>query len=294
MTARRKPSNPALIATIQIWWLSRAKACELSWIASGIEFRAMTEKLLVPIYLPRWLLDSVVKAKRALVPSAAPETQITIWGERSVEWAFLSKEMPSGPGEAIEFGCEEGYMSLVAAQKGFHVIANDLQEQTFIWEHPNVEFRKGDFLKLNFPREQFDLAINCSSVEHVGVAGRYGIEINQDDGDIQVMKRLAEILKPGGLLLMTAPCGNDAVLAPWCRVYGSQRLPTLLQSFRIEKEEYWTKNDKNQWVRSEREAALAFQPRNDRVDPHQCAYALGCFVLRKSANPDEPGTISLG
>jgi len=241
----------------------------------------MAEKLLVPIYLPRWLLNSVIKMKRALIPPALPSLQVNIWGERSVEWSFLSREMADGPGEAIEFGCEEAYMSLVAAQKGFHVIANDLLEQHFFWQHPNVEFRQGDFLQLTLPRNHFDLAINCSSVEHVGVAGRYGIEVDQDDGDLQVMTRLAEILKPEGRLLMTAPCGRDAVLAPWCRVYGAQRLPKLLQSFAVEKEEFWAKNNKNQWVSCSREAALNFLPRNDRFNPHKCAYALGCFVLQK-------------
>lgn len=248
----------------------------------------MAEKLLVPVYLPRWLLDSVVKAKRFIVPSARSDSEMTIWGERTVEWSFLSREMPAGPGEAIEFGCEEGYMSLVAARRGFHVVANDLREQNFAWQHPNVEFRKEDFLKLTFPHDYFDLAINCSSVEHVGVAGRYGIEVNQDEGDIQVMRQIADILKPEGLLLMTAPCGKDALLAPWCRVYGTERLPRLFRSFSIEKEEYWTKNGKNQWVESSRETALNFQPRNDRSDPHRCAYALGCFVLKKDRH--ENGT----
>ncbi len=257
----------------------------------------MAEKLLVPIYLPRWLINSVVKAKRVLIPPARPDFQVDIRGERTVEWSFLSQEMPAGPGEAFEFGCEGGYMSLAAAQKGFHVIANDLQAQTFLWQHPHVEFCKGDFLKLTFPSNYFDLAINCSSVEHVGVAGRYGIEVDQDDGDIQVMDRLAQILKPGGVLLMTAPCGKDSILAPWCRVYGSQRLPRLLKSFVIEKEEFWSKNDKNQWVRSDRATALSFQTRNDRYDPHNCAYALGCFVLRrsrKSIGPDNGGNPPFG
>src|SRR5690242_2423645 len=203
----------------------------------------MADRFLVPIYLPRWLVNSLLRVKRAIIPSATNDSQIDIRGERSVEWSFLSREMPSGPGEAIEFGCEEGYMSLVAAQKGFHIIANDLQEQTFIWEHPDVEFCKGDFLKLSLPLNHFDLAINCSSVEHVGVAGRYGIVVSQDDGDIQVMERLAQILKPGGLLLMTAPCGKDSVLAPWCRVYGTERLPKLLRPFSIQKEEFWIKNN---------------------------------------------------
>ena len=189
--------------------------------------------------------------------------------------------MPCGPGEAIEFGCEQGYMSLLAAQKGFHIIANDLEEQTFLWRHPNVEFRQGDFLKLELLRDHFDLVINCSSVEHVGVAGRYGIKLNEDEGDIHVMNRLAEILKPDGRLLMTAPCGRDTVMAPWCRVYGPQRLPKLFECFRVEKEEYWTKNEANQWVRSNREAALNFEPRNNPSDPYGCAYALGGFVLQK-------------
>jgi SAM-dependent methyltransferase len=246
----------------------------------------MAEKLLVPIYLPRWLHQPIVKAKRAFIapaptPPVAPS--VNIFGERHVEWTFLSTQMPDGPGEAIEFGCEQGYMSLLAAQKGFHVIANDLQSQSFTWQHPGVEFRQGDFLKLDLPRNHYDLAINCSSVEHVGVAGRYGIEVNQDNGDFQVMSRLSEILKPDGLLLMTAPCGQDAVLAPWCRVYGSERLPVLLQSFAIEREEFWTKNDNNQWVQSTRNIALKLPPRHDSHNAIWCLYALGCFALRKKA-----------
>jgi SAM-dependent methyltransferase len=241
----------------------------------------MAEKFLVPVSLPSWLYKSARRVKRFFIPPAPPASGVNIWGERHVEWTFLSSQMPSGPGEAIEFGCEQGYMSLLAAQKGFHVVANDLEQQAFLWQHPNVVFRQGDFLKLELPRDYFDLAINCSSVEHVGVAGRYGITASEDEGDIRVMNRLAEILKPDGCLLMTAPCGRDTVMAPWCRVYGTQRLPKLFESFQVEKEEYWTKNEANQWVRSGREAALNFQPHNNPKDPYGCAYALGCFSLRK-------------
>lgn len=241
----------------------------------------MAEKLLVPIYLPRWAKQALRKAKRALIPPASTAHAINIWGERNVEWAFLSTKMPNGPGEAIEFGCEQGYMSLLAAQKGYHVLANDLQEQSFTWEHPNVEFRLGDFLKLELPREHFDLAINCSSVEHVGVAGRYGITVDESDGDLEVMKRLADVLKPDGRFIMTAPCGKDAVMAPWCRVYGRERLPKLFAAFAIVEQEFWIKNDQNRWVATEREIALDYSPRNDPNDPHGCAYALGCFILHK-------------
>jgi SAM-dependent methyltransferase len=207
--------------------------------------------------------------------------EMDISGERNVEWSFLSVEMPDGPGQAFEFGCEGGYLSLLAAQKGFHVIANDLREQKFTWQHPEVEFWQGDLLGLELPAGFFDLIINCSSVEHVGIAGRYGIEGEQENGDLEVMSRLAELLRPGGCFLMSVPCGRDTVMRPWCRVYGRHRLPRLLKGYRIAKERYWIKNPANQWVPSSKEMALNFEPRYVATDPHQCAYGLAGFVLTR-------------
>lgn len=242
----------------------------------------MWEKLLVPVYLPRWLHRTLSNAKHAFISSARPAHTINIGGERNVEWTFLSTEMPSGPGEALEFGCEQGFMSLLAACKGFHVIANDLENQCFAWKHSQVDFVKGDFLKIDLPQNHFDLAINCSSVEHVGVPGRYGITTEEEDGDIEVMARLAHVLKARGLLLMTAPCGKDAVMAPWCRVYGAERLPILLERFEVIKQSYWIKDAQNRWTACDRAQALDFQPIYDSSDPHGCAYALGCFVLQRA------------
>jgi SAM-dependent methyltransferase len=243
----------------------------------------MTEKLLVPIYLPNWLRKSMIRAKRVVIPPKP--ININIHGERSVEWTFLSKEMGNGPGQALEFGCENGYLSLLAAQKGFHVSAVDLEPQSFTWVHPLVKFRQGDFLTMDLPSNHYDLVINCSSVEHVGVAGRYGITVEQEGGDIEVMERFAKILKHGGIVLMTAPCGQDAVLAPWCRVYGRQRLPKLFSFFSLVKETFWVKNAENQWTICGRDAALDFEPHHDPSDPYACSYALGCFVLRSSGYP---------
>lgn len=236
----------------------------------------MFERLLVPVYLPKWIAKTLVKAKRAFISPA-----INIRGERHIEWSFLSQEMPPGPGEAIDFGCEEGYLSLLAAQREYHVVAVDLQEQEPLWHHPNVEFRFGDFRSLSFPSNSFDLAINCSSVEHVGVAGRYGIALDDDGGDFEVMEKLADVLKPDGRLIMTAPCGRDAVLTPWCRVYGPERLPKLLAPFHIEKELFWKKDSINRWMPVSRKDALDSAPRHDPINPHGCLYGLVGLVLRK-------------
>jgi SAM-dependent methyltransferase len=243
----------------------------------------MPKKILIPVSVPIWAHGPLLKLKRKLVPPAPVVKNID--GERYVEWSFLSREMPDGPGEAIDFGCENGFMSLVAAEKGFHVLAIDLQQQSFLFEHRSIEFRLGDFLRLDLPEDHFDLILNCSSVEHVGVAGRYGITASENDGDLEALQKFARVLKARGAVLMTAPCGRDAVMAPWCRVYGEQRLPRLLAPFAMEKERYWIKDDKNRWVEVARKQALDFPTRHDPANPHGCSYALGGFVLRKLAGP---------
>jgi SAM-dependent methyltransferase len=201
-----------------------------------------------------------------------------------VEWTFISSEIPQGPGEALEFGCEFGYLSLLAARKGFQVTALDLEPQKFPWQDPSVQFMQADLLKTEMPADKFDLVINCSSVEHVGLVGRYGIDESATDGDLEVMRRLGRTLKPGGKLLVTLPCGRDLVVSPWHRVYGKDRLPRLLQGLKIEKELYWVKDDENRWVATDRNTALDFVPAVHPVDPHQCSYGLAGFVLGKNGS----------
>jgi SAM-dependent methyltransferase len=242
----------------------------------------------VPVYLPVWLLGLLRGVKHAFVKPPAPPNKINIWGERQVEWTFISSEIPQGPGNALEFGCEYGYLSLLAARKGFNVTALDLEPQKFPWQDPNVQFMQADLLNTEMPADKYDLVINCSSVEHVGLAGRYGINQSATDGDLEVMRRLGRTLKPGGKFLVTLPCGQDLVAAPWHRVYGKDRLPKLLSGLRIEKELYWVKDEDNRWVATDRNTALDFVPVVHPSDPHQCSYGLAGFVLSKSASAGSP------
>ncbi len=138
-----------------------------------------------------------------------------------------------------------------------------------------------DLLSLSLPKEHFDLIINCSTVEHVGLAGRYEVTENRPDGDLEAMAYLWDRMKPGGTMLLTIPVGRDAVFAPWCRVYGRHRLPQLLDKYCIEAEMFWVKNQENRWVLCDRDAALNFEASVSSWDSLRNVYALGCFVLRK-------------
>jgi hypothetical protein len=122
------------------------------------------------------------------------------------------------------------------------------------------------------PERAFDCVINCSSIEHVGLGGRYG-STSENDGDLVAMKRLRSLMTDEATMLLTVPVGKDAVFAPRHRIYGSIRLPKLLDGLEIASAEYWKKAEEGQrWSQVPKDEALAFVGSEDR-------YALGLFVL---------------
>jgi SAM-dependent methyltransferase len=209
---------------------------------------------------------------------------VNLLGDRDIEWSWIASQMPSGPGETLDFGPGGSHLGLIAAQRGFNVTAVDLEPVYWPYVHLGLRFIQGDILKLPLPKEHFDLVINCSTVEHVGLAGRYGVTEDRPDGDLEAMAWLRDLMKPGGVMLLTIPVGQDAVFAPLTRIYGAQRLPRLLESYEVVKEAFWVKDDKNRWMLCDRDTALNFKASAGSWNPLQNVYALGCFVLRCHRN----------
>jgi len=236
----------------------------------------------IRICLPDWLYHMLRALKCRLGRNLINNSRrINLLGDRDIEWSWVASGMPQGPGEALDLGSGGSHLRLIAAYKGFNVTAVDLEEVSCPYVHPRLRFIQGDILKLPLPREGIDLVINCSTVEHVGLAGRYGVTEDRPDGDLETIARLKELMKPGGVMLLTIPVGQDAVFAPLCRVYGAQRLSKLLEGYAVEKEIYWVKDEQNRWVVSDKETALNMKTSVGSWDPLQNVYALGCFVLRR-------------
>lgn len=195
-------------------------------------------------------------------------------GDRDVEYSWICANMPSGPGEALDFGCGTGWMGLLAARKGFNVIAIDLEPVTWYYVHPKLKFIQGDLLKVSLPLNYFDLVINVSAIEHVGLTGRYSVTEEKPDGDLEAMKVIYNIMKKGGIMLLTIPVGKDRVFKPFHRIYGTERLPKLLQGFEIIAKEFWVKDKLNRYIYVDEEIAL-------NNEPLEHCYGLGLFVLKK-------------
>jgi 2-polyprenyl-3-methyl-5-hydroxy-6-metoxy-1,4-benzoquinol methylase len=232
----------------------------------------------LPIFLPSPFVQPLKNLRNRIKKSPATSGN-NLLGDRDVEWSWIVSQMPDGPGLALDFGSGGSPLSLSAAMKGFTVKAVDLEERFVPYFHNGIQTITGDIFSVNLSENQFDLVINCSAVEHIGLAGRYGVDQERPDGDIEFMSFIKSVMKPGAVMLLTIPVGRDAVFSPLTRVYGTQRLPRLLEGFAITAEQYWTKNAFNQWILSDKHFALLFEASSYSFDPLKNRYALGCFVL---------------
>jgi hypothetical protein len=206
------------------------------------------------------------RVSRRLSPGSGP----SLSGDRWVEWSFCVSRLTEGPGRTLDFGADIAFLSLAAAQRGHDVVALDRLPSSGEFDHPRVRYLEADVLSHDFGDERFDQIINCSSVEHVGLGGRYGSSA-ASDGDLEAMATLRAALAPAGRMILTIPVGRDHVAAPLHRIYGEQRLPALLEGYSVDEEQYWCKLD-GRWREAERARAL-------NVAGSDSFYALGLFVL---------------
>jgi hypothetical protein len=210
--------------------------------------------------------DLATRASQRVRANGGP----SLAGDRWVEWSFCMARLTDGPGTTLDFGADIGFLSLAAAQRGHDVVALDREAVAPEYTHPRVEYLHADVLDRPLGDRRFDQIVNCSSVEHVGLPGRYGSG-DQADGDLEAMAILAAALADDGRQILTVPVGRDGVFPPYHRVYGDDRLPRLLERYRIVEEQYWAKDERT-WTAASREHALA-------TPSSASFYALGLFVL---------------
>jgi SAM-dependent methyltransferase len=210
---------------------------------------------------------------RAHVPERG-SSALDLTGDRDIEWSYVAAHAGryAAPGiYVLDFGAGSGVLSLAAGSTGARVLAIDLMPLQFTLSYPCVEFRQADVMELRAEDGLFDLIMNCSTIEHVGLAGRYG-SADRLDGDLEAMAKLRSLMAPGGHMILVLPVGQDATFSPFHRVYGPDRLPRLLDGYVVQESSYLRKNERNEWVTCDREDACS-------VVGSARYYALGAMVL---------------
>ncbi len=84
---------------------------------------------------------------------------------------------------------------------------------------------------------QFDMICSYSSLEHDGL-GRYHDPVSPD-ADVQQLRNLHDLLKPGGYMLLQVPLAKkDIVVMNSERRYGPLRYPMLTSAFELDSMTY--------------------------------------------------------
>ncbi len=193
-------------------------------------------------------------------------------GEKALDWGWVCVNLPPSPQRGLDVGCGESPTVPAMLALGYEVTAVDL-EYPLDRQLAGLNFVRGDFNKVLL-EPGFDVVVACSTVEHIGLSGRYG-SAEDTDGDVRAMSKIAALIKPEGVVILTVPVGKDAVFRPWHRVYGRQRIGSLLNGFQILKSQAYIKQPWGPWQATTLDAALDFAA-------DQVRYALGQMVLRKT------------
>lgn len=99
-------------------------------------------------------------------------------------------------------------------------------EGNYNLKEPTFHFIQADFNTVDLPREYFDMALACSSIEHFGL-GRW-TDPKGTDMDVKAARTVQASLKPGGLFLVSVPYGHDGVAGTAHRFYSAKGLQERL------------------------------------------------------------------
>lgn len=167
---------------------------------------------------------------------------ITESDSRIVETSLMFNNIPLLKKRILDVGCRYSLLSIQLASLGHEVHGIDINN--YKRKHPNFHFRKADILESKYRRNYFDIVVSLSTIEHIGL-GRYNDRKNAK-GDIDTIKEIYRITKPGGQILITLPFGKP-VDTDWYRVYNTERVLELLIGFKINKE-YVFRDKNGSWI----------------------------------------------
>jgi SAM-dependent methyltransferase len=168
---------------------------------------------------------------------------------RIIEDSFaFSKLMGMKLGMAMDVGCiaRHNYISPSLAMNGWDVYGIDIRSE-WQFHHPNFHFIQGDIRQTELRSCSFDLITCISTLEHIGLVGYYGNQIEIQRGDYDAMEQMWKILKKRGTLLLTVPFRNTYAERPGTRVYDIKRLTPMMEGFMVKDKHIWVQDKKGDW-----------------------------------------------
>jgi hypothetical protein len=164
----------------------------------------------------------------------AASMEILLVNERIVEQPFVFEALAplAKPARILDVGGSESTVGLSLATLGHEVTIVDPRAHPL--SHPNLRHEACRLDELSKPGEPFDAAVALSSVEHFGLE-QYGLDRVDERLDLKALERLRELVKPGGMLVLTVPFAAQASVDDFQRVYDEAGLAELLRDWEVER-----------------------------------------------------------
>jgi len=200
--------------------------------------------------------------------------------ERAIEYPWVYKNIADlKESRVLDVGAKEGLPTTDLLLENQNIVYTIDINASSSREKGNLIAVKGDIISTSFEDGFFDAVIVVSTLEHIGVAGRYGISDSNELGDFQAMREIFRVLKPEGRVLVTVPYGLGRSL-PLNRLYGAGRIEKLFKDFEIISRQYFRFEPKyKMWF----EVPEGMAAKNDW--DHDPWYALACISAVKSSSP---------
>jgi Methyltransferase domain len=165
--------------------------------------------------------------------------------ERIVEvpYAFRALAGVAPPAKVLDVGATESSVCLSLATLGYDVTAVDPRPNPLSHERLHVVVSPIEKWK---SKTAFDAVLCLSTIEHVGTAA-YEQEASDERRDLAAMKRIRELTKPEGVLVLTTGVG-EAGSGARGRVYDREGLDELLDGWTVADQTLVQRRDATSWV----------------------------------------------
>jgi 2-polyprenyl-3-methyl-5-hydroxy-6-metoxy-1,4-benzoquinol methylase len=167
----------------------------------------------------------------ALLVAYEPQQVELRWvNERIVEvpYAFRALAGVEPGAKVLDVGAAESSVCLSLATLGYEVTAVDPRPNPLSHARLHVVAARIEEWE---PEAAFDAVFCLSTIEHIGVAA-YEQEASENRADLEAMRKIRELTRPGGLLVLTTAVGKRS-LSERGRVYDREGLDELLAGWEV-------------------------------------------------------------
>ena len=191
--------------------------------------------------------------------------------DRYLEYNFAISHLPKPPAKVIDVGCVSSLFPLILAGFGYDVTGIDIRDYPILkrLSFPNFKFIKHNIC--NRFDDIFDCVTAISTIEHLGIYGRYGSK-KDDNADMKAITNIYHLLCKDGKFILTIPVGKYKILPPYYKINDWEHIEYLIAGFDIEDEQYYLTDKNGYWYQCNKEEAFNIKPTKDY-------FALGLFSL---------------